>query len=152
VHKIRKLSKLWMPLGKNVTIVGGGLVGVELSHFLSERKRNVSVLETRPVMAPEMAHPRRWRSLHQASLSGVKFHNDIQVVEIRKNSVVYIKDESECEVPADSVILAEGIEADRKLLEKFAGVEVETHIIGDAESIGYIEGAIRSGNRVGRLL
>ena len=152
VQKIRKLSKLWMPLGKNVTIVGGGLVGVELSHFLSERKRNVSVLETRPVMAPEMAHPRRWRSLHQASLSGVKFHNDIQVVEIRKNSVVYIKDENECEVAADSVILAEGIEADRKLLEKFPGIEVETHIIGDAESIGYIEGAIRSGNRVGQIV
>ena len=152
MKKIRKLSKLWMPLGKNVTVIGGGLVGVELSHFLSERKRNVSVLETRPVMAPEMAHPRRWRSLHQASLSGVKFHNDIQVVEIRKNSVVYIKDESECEVPADSVILAEGIEADRKLLEKFAGVDVETHIIGDAESIGYIEGAIRSGNRVGQIV
>ena len=152
MKKIRKLSKLWMPLGKNITIVGGGLVGLELSHFLSERKRNVSVLETRPVMAPEMAHPRRWRSLHQASLSGVKFLNDIQVVEIRKNSVVYIKDENECEVAADSVILAEGIEADRKLLEKFPGIEVETHIIGDAESIGYIEGAIRSGNRVGQIV
>ena len=152
MEKIRKLSKLWMPLGKNVVIIGGGLVGVELSHFLSERKRNVSVLETRPVMAPEMAHPRRWRSLHQGSLSGVKFHNNIQVVEIRKNSVVYIKDESECEVPADSVILAEGIEADRKLHEKFADIEVETHIIGDAESIGYIEGAVRSGNKVGQIV
>ncbi|MEC7909433.1 MAG: NAD(P)/FAD-dependent oxidoreductase, partial [Actinomycetota bacterium] len=140
MEKIRKLSKLWMPLAKNVLIIGGGLVGVELSHFLSERKRNVSVLETRPVMAPEMAHPRRWRSLHQGSLSGVKFHNNIQIVEIRKNSVVYIKDGSECEVPADSVILAEGIETDRKLHEKFADIEVETHIIGDAESIGYIEG------------
>ncbi len=150
--KIRKLSKLWMPLGKNVVIIGGGLVGVELSHFLSERKRKVSVLETRPVMAPEMAHPRRWRSLHQGSLSGVKFHNNIKVVEIRKNSVVYIKDESECEVPADSVILAEGIEADRKLHEKFADIEVETHIIGDAESIGYIEGAVRSGNKVGQIV
>ena len=42
------------------------------------------------------------------------------MVEIRKNSVVYIKDENECEVAADSVILAEGIEADRKLLEKFS--------------------------------
>ncbi len=152
MEKIRKLSKLWIPLGKNVVIIGGGLVGVELSHFLSERKRNVSVLETRPVMAPEMAHPRRWRSLHQGSLSGVKFHNNIQVVEIRKNSVVYIKDESECEVPADSVILAEGIEADRKLHEKFADIEVETHIIGDAESIGYIEGAVRSGNKVGQIV
>ena len=74
------------------------------------------------------------------------------MVEIRKNSVVYIKDENECEVAADSVILAEGIEADRKLLEKFPGIEVETHIIGDAESIVYIEGAIRTGNRLGQIV
>jgi len=152
IKKIRKLSKLWMPLGHNVTIVGGGLVGIELSHFLSERRRNVTVLETRPVMAPEMAHPRRWRSLHNASLSGVKLHNDIQVVEIRKNSVVYIKDGKELETSVDSVILAEGIEADKTLSEKFADLEVETHIIGDADNIAYIEGAIRSGNRVGKLL
>ena len=51
-----------------------------------------------------------------------------------------------------AVILAEGIEEDKTLIEQLTDLEVETHIIGDAESIGYIEGAIRSGNKVGQLL
>ena len=62
------------------------------------------------------------------------------------------KDAEEFEIFSDSVILADGVEADKTLIEKFNDLEVETHIIGDAESIGYIEGAIRSGNKVGRLL
>ena len=56
------------------------------------------------------------------------------------------------EIFTDSVILAEGIEEDKTLIEQLTDLEVETHIIGDAESIGYIEGAIRSGNKVGQLL
>lgn len=30
---IQGLSKLWMPLGKRVVIIGGGLVGLELAEF-----------------------------------------------------------------------------------------------------------------------
>ena len=152
IEKIRILSKFWMPLGKRVTIIGGGLVGIELSHFLSERKRLVTVVDKKPVMAPEMAHPRRWRTLHEITSSNVELHNGVEVVEINKNSVVCVKDAEEFEIFSDSVILAEGVEADKTLIEKFNDLEVETHIIGDAESIGYIEGAIRSGNKVGRLL
>ena len=152
IEKIRILSKFWMPLGKRVTIIGGGLVGIELSHFLSERKRLVTVVDKKPVMAPEMAHPRRWRTLHEITSSNVELHNGVEVVEINKNSVVCVKDAEEFEIFSDSVILADGVEADKTLIEKFTDLEVETHIIGDAESIGYIEGAIRSGNKVGRLL
>jgi NADPH-dependent 2,4-dienoyl-CoA reductase/sulfur reductase-like enzyme len=152
IEKIRFLSKFWMPLGKRVTIIGGGLVGIELSHFLSERKRQVTVVDNKSVMAPEMAHPRRWRTLHEITSSNVELHNDVEVVEINKNSVICLKGMEEFEIFSDSVILAEGIEADKALSEKFADLEVETHVIGDAESIGYIEGAIRSGNKVGRLL
>ena len=152
IEKIRLLSKFWMPLGKRVTIIGGGLVGIELSHFLSERKRLVTVVDKKPIMAPEMAHPRRWRTLHEITSSNVELHNGVEVVEINKNSVVCIKDAEEFEIFTDSVILAEGIEEDKTLIEQLTDLEVETHIIGDAESIGYIEGAIRSGNKVGQLL
>jgi len=150
--KIRKLSKFWMPIGKNVVVIGGGLVGIEVSHFLAERNRTVTVIESGPVMATEMAHPRRWRALHQISLSGVKLHNNAEVIEIKGNTVVFKKDGNEFEVSADSVILAEGIKTNQTMFEQFAESGIETHIIGDAESIGYIQGAINSGNRVGHLL
>ena len=43
--RIRTLSKRWMPIGKNVVVLGGGLVGLELAEFLAERSRTVTVIE-----------------------------------------------------------------------------------------------------------
>ena len=42
---IQGLSKLWMPLGKRVVIIGAGLVGLELAEFLLDRGREVTVLD-----------------------------------------------------------------------------------------------------------
>ncbi|MBS0467063.1 MAG: FAD-dependent oxidoreductase, partial [Proteobacteria bacterium] len=42
---LQNLSKLWMPLGKRVVVIGGGLVGLELAEFLLARGRQVTVLE-----------------------------------------------------------------------------------------------------------
>ncbi|MGO1502649.1 MAG: FAD-dependent oxidoreductase, partial [Marinobacter sp.] len=60
---LQGLSKLWMPLGKHVVIVGGGLVGLELAEFLIERGRTVTVLEPGVSLGSELAIVRRWRVL-----------------------------------------------------------------------------------------
>ena len=43
--RVAALSERYMPVGKRVVIVGGGLVGVELAEFLLDRGRHVTVLE-----------------------------------------------------------------------------------------------------------
>ena len=71
-ERARVLSKLWMPIGKRVAIAGGGLVGLELAEFLVERGRRVTVIEEGAFLAPEMAIPRRWRTLHVLRERGVE--------------------------------------------------------------------------------
>ena len=141
-----------MPIGKKVVVIGGSLVGVELAHFLAKRKRQVTVLESTSVMATQMAHPRRWRTLHEAELSGVNFYNEIQVIEINNDSVIWSKEGKESKTSADSIILTDGIESDLSLIEEFSSLNIEMHIIGDADYVGYIEGAIRSGNQIGSTI
>ena len=58
--------------GGGNTGYGGGLVGVELAEFLAERGREVTVLEESPVLAAEMALPRRWRILYTLREHGVQ--------------------------------------------------------------------------------
>lgn len=60
---LQSLSKLWMPLGKKVVIVGGGLVGLELAEFLLARGREVTVLEPTDKAGRELSIVRRWRVL-----------------------------------------------------------------------------------------
>lgn len=41
-----------MPLGKRVSIIGAGLVGLELAEFLIERGREVTVLDPGNTLVP----------------------------------------------------------------------------------------------------
>jgi NADPH-dependent 2,4-dienoyl-CoA reductase/sulfur reductase-like enzyme len=103
---VRSASQFWMPIGERVVVVGGSLVGVELAEFLAERGRSVTVLEPGRVAGVGMAHPRRWRALHEARSHGVTFVTDAELVEITPTDVAY-------RLPGDdSEKAGEGHEAD----------------------------------------
>lgn len=150
--RVRSLSRLWMPLGRRVVVVHGGLVGVELAHFLAERGRDVTVLEPGTLPAEAMAHPRRWRALHESREEGVVFHTEAEVVAITTDHVEYRQGDDTHRVPADDVVIAGGVHADRSLADFLADAGHEVHVVGDAAEEWYIEGAVRSGHRVAAAL
>ncbi|CAG9248840.1 Effector protein [Paraburkholderia unamae] len=149
---LQGLSKLWMPLGKRVVIVGGGLVGLELAEFLLARGRTVTVLEESGKPGAELSIVRRWRVL-EAVEEHAKVERHARVQEITANAVSWVdKDNVEHLVPADSVVLATGAQADDAVARSLAGCGVPLHTAGDCATLGYIEGAMHSGHRVGRLV
>ena len=44
-YTLRWLSKFYMPIGKRVVVIGGGLHGCELGEFLTKRGRKVTIVE-----------------------------------------------------------------------------------------------------------
>ncbi len=149
---LRRLSYLWMPLGKRVCIVGGGLVGVELAEFLAERGRIVSIVEEGKLFGVELSVVRRWRVLDDLKQLGVVMINNAHVLRIEEQSLLLSIDGSEIDIEADTVILASGAKGDLSVAEMCAGLGYETLVAGDCDGVNYIEGAIRSGNEVGRNL
>ena len=145
INRVRSLSKRWMPIGKNVVVVGGGLVGVELAEFLAERKRKVTVLESGEKFGIEMAHPRRARALHEARGHGVSFVASAELVAIRSGEVDFRVDETIQTIRADDVVLASGVLPDESLADLFRSAGFDVRVVGDASTVGYIEGAVRSG-------
>ncbi len=131
---LQGLSKLWMPLGKRVVIVGGGLVGLELAEFLLARGREVTVL---------LAAVRRDGTLQlKASVQAIGKH-DVQWHDGDGNSHT---------TPADSVILAIGAEPDDGLARRLEDHGIAVQAIGDGASLGYIDGAMHQGNEAGRTV
>jgi hypothetical protein len=55
-------------------------------------------------------------------------------------------------VAVDHALLATGVVPDRRLADALAPLGKELHVIGDASEVGYLEGAILSGARIGRSL
>ncbi|TCP12529.1 FAD-dependent oxidoreductase [Simplicispira metamorpha] len=147
---LQSLSKLWMPLGKQVVIVGGGLVGLELAEFLLARGRQVTVLEPGTHPGPELPIVRRWRVVEAVTAHGV-LKLKAQVREITRDAVLWQDAKGiDQRTPADSVVLAIGAEADDRVATALAACGVPVHRIGDCAGVNYIEGAMHDGNRVGR--
>ncbi len=150
--KLRQASKAWMPVGDRVVIIGGGLVGVEMAEFMAERRREVVVLEERPVAGLEMAHPRRWRVLHDLREEGARIVTNARVLEIGEASVRFevVAEGGQTaveEVAADTVVLAIGLGPNPDPIEALREAGVPVEVVGDAKGVGYLEGAIRSGFR-----
>ncbi|MFJ7882768.1 FAD-dependent oxidoreductase [Pseudomonas sp. NPDC096917] len=148
---LQKLSRVWMPLGKRVTIIGGGLVGLELAEFLIARGRQVCVLESGTHLGRELAIVRRWRVLHEIRVHGGELITGASVTAIEGNRVRYQRaDGTLGDSLADSVVLAIGAQPDTTLLDELTAAGLPASSIGDCHSIGYIEGAISAGHKAGR--
>jgi pyruvate/2-oxoglutarate dehydrogenase complex dihydrolipoamide dehydrogenase (E3) component len=147
---LREASKAYMPVGKEVVIVGGGLVGLELAEFLAERGRQVTILEEGPKFGLEMAHPRRWRVLDDLRHLGVELIADARIHAIGKRAIETESPTAEGgraprSIPADTVILAVGLAPNPGEARALAEAGVPLREIGDVTGVGYLEGAIRDG-------
>lgn len=150
---IQGLSKLWMPLGKRVVIIGGGLVGLELAEFLLARGRQVTVLEPGTHAGTELPIVRRWRVIEAVQDHG-QLHLQAQVQRIERKQVVWLNKKGEGHsTVADSVVLALGAEPDARVAEQLQALtSLPVRRLGDSAALGYIEGAMHSGHHAGRTI
>jgi len=142
--RIRALSRRWMPVRKQVVVIGGGLVGLGLAEFLAERRRQVTVLEPGAALGLPMASPRRWTAVRRARQHGVRLVRDAVVTEITATDVACRVGGQDERVAAGSVIVATEVTPSAGLAEDLRALGVEVHVVGDAGTVGYIEGAIHS--------
>lgn len=144
---LTQLSKVWMPLEKDVVIIGAGLVGLELAEFLIERGRRVTVLADAEIGA-ELSIVRRWRVLHNLRTHDVAILRVQSVTEITQREVHYTDQEGEAHaLAAQSVILATGALPNLDIAKQLFGAH-RTHMIGDGAQVDYIEGALKSATTV----
>jgi len=137
------------PIGHKVLVVGGGMVGAETAEFLAEQGHDVSIVEMRHTIGPDVIHEHRiflMRALHEY---GVKELTDAAVAEIFADGVSYKNaadksDETLYEARGfDTVVLSMGFvsrytsrDADRNVVYDFKNaveeIVPETYLVGDA--------------------
>ncbi|WP_308014458.1 NAD(P)/FAD-dependent oxidoreductase [Nocardia coffeae] len=145
---IRAVTRKFLPMGKNVVVIGGSLVGLELSEFLAERGRNVTLLEEGQQLGVPMAMPRRWTAVRHATEHGVTIHRHAVVERITEQHVEFRVADKTMTAPADMVVVASKVSAQAPLAEALEGAVPEVHVIGDAAEVDYIQGAIHSAWKV----
>jgi len=142
VKALTILSKIWMPISKNIIIIGGDLVGLELAEFLIERGRKVTVLEPSTSLGPNLSIVRRSRVVHLLKENGATLLTNATVNEISKEGVLYELGEEAHLAQADQVIIAMGANPNLELTNALRDKNIAVTPIGDCTSVGYIHGAI----------
>ena len=141
---VRKATRAWMPLGRNVAIVGGELVGLELAEFLAERGRQVNVVDEVPRFGSGITLVRRLRLLAELREHGLGLHPASKDIRIEPGRVCFTDSGGEARsVAADHVIVAKGTSGDSSQAEAFRSKGLRVHEVGDGSGVGYIEGAMR---------
>ena len=146
---LRSLTRVWMPLGARVVVVGADLAAVELAEFLAERRRRVSLVEAGAEIAPEVGAKRRTEHMDRLDRLGVAVLTEQSVERIAPDAVVLA---GGTRLVADSVVIAGEVEADTSLYDALEGRVAERHAIGDCTGLGLIRKATEEGARVGCAL
>ncbi|MDC0069066.1 NAD(P)/FAD-dependent oxidoreductase [Gammaproteobacteria bacterium] len=142
---VRQASKLWLPVHKNITIIGSELVGLELAEFLAERGRTVTVMDQPSDVGQGLYLVRRMRLLEELNLLGVILIRKANDIVIGNHKVSYTNSRGQVRsLKTDHVIVAKGASGDTSLAETFKEAGFSTHTIGDCDGISYIEGAMES--------
>ncbi len=153
--QMQKLSKLWMPVGKSVVVIGGTLHGCELAEFLTKRKRRVIMAHNGPeqelgdrMTIDDLAY--LWPWLKQNS---VPVWAGVEYLAIQdKGLEVRLHDKRRFMLKGKHVITTQDWGPNHAVAEQFKGLVAETHVIGSCKEPGLIVDAIRDGAVIGRKI
>lgn len=132
-HVVLARDVLWgrASIGQEVVVLGGGLIGSETAAYCTEKGVKVSIVEQLSGIALEEDVTRRQFLLKFLEDRKVDILTETSIVEIKENSVVLEKNNSVFEYPADTVIIALGMESYNSLQQALSG-KAKITVVGDA--------------------
>lgn len=146
---LRWLTKFYMPIGKKVIIIGGGIQGCELAEFLTKRGRKVTIVEKAEFIGEGMVDALLWQLHLWFKKKGVSLITGVkEYVEITHKGLLLINKEGRRQViEADTIIPALPLKPNMDLFENLKGKAPEVYAIGDCKEPHLIVDAIGTGLR-----
>ncbi len=149
----RRLTKLWMPLGKRTVIMGGLIQGCQLAVFLMKRDRRVTVLEETSDLGDGMLAFHKIKVLDWLKKKGATLLPEIRYQEVNKGGLIVKTEEGNSRsIGADTILLATALEPETGAFEHQKEEVPEVYLGGDCRSPGLIVDAIADGFRIGRRI
>jgi len=151
----RTVLKHWTPFGKRVVVVGRGLPGIELAHFLVERGVQVSMVDTREEPAFGERPMPVLREFMRAELEKHAtprwLARSYEGIDERGLTIVDTTGEHRL-LEADTFIFVSDFCSITELAQALKGQHPEVHSIGDCKAPCGILDAIRDGYLVSQAL
>lgn len=147
------LTKVWMPIGRSVVIIGGAIQGCELAEFLVKRGRKVTIVDTKEMLGEGMTIDNRRRLFRWLDEKGVSMFNKVKYEEITDKGLVIVdKEGNRRNLESDTIVLIEPLKPNAELIKSLERIAPEVYIIGDCREPHLMAEAITDGWKVGNRI
>lgn len=152
-NTLRSLTKFWMPIGKRVVVIGGGMHGCELAEFLVKRNRKVTIVDSMDELGTDMIQHLKQQLFWWFNEKHVELVPGVRPVAITpKGLTVLTKQGYNRTIPADTVIPAVPMKPDTRLADDYRKTVSEVYTVGDCGHPGIIADAIAAGWKIGNTI
>lgn len=134
--------------GRNVVVVGAGSVGCETALYLHEGgAKQVHVVELRSKIAADMDNISRMKLMHELEEAQIGLYpsTTLDYVEAGAGTLKNVTDGTVKQIACDLVVIAVGSTSEQSLAQELTEKGIPVHVVGDAQCIGKIGEAVRSG-------
>jgi 2,4-dienoyl-CoA reductase (NADPH2) len=150
--QMAKLSKLWMPVGKSVVVMGGTLYGCELAEYLTKRRRRVVMVHDGPeeelgdgMTIDDLDNLWPWLKQHHVPIwAGVAYR---QITD--QGLEVSLGDKRKYIMKGNNIITTQDWGPNDATATPLKTLVAETFVIGSCKTPGLIVDAMRDGAKVG---
>lgn len=146
-HWAEILYEFNLPKEKNVLVIGGGLIGVEIANTLVDYGNKVIIVEALEDIARDMEMVTRKLNLMKLQKNNVVVYTNKKVSLIRNKSVM-LKSKNVFEDfwinDIDVIVVATGMRPNKELIEQLEN-KIPYYVVGDADKVGDAVSAIQSG-------
>ena len=123
--------------GSRVTVVGGGMVGIETADTLGERGCQVTVIEMQGVVAKEMARNNRFDVVARVEASGAAILTNTVIEGVSGTNFLLCSGERVHSVPiGDAVVLAVGPAPNLAVMPEVEAAGIPHVLVGDCSKPG----------------
>ena len=131
-----------LPSGKNVLIIGGGLIGVDVATALIPRGNRITIVKRSTDFGEDMEAIAKALSLKMMRESGAVFSDRTHIRRIEGRTVYAEREGKEIVFEdVDVIVVSTGLESYRPLVDELEH-RVPLYVIGDAREVGNAQDAI----------
>lgn len=128
-------------IGKNVVIVGGGLVGCEIAYEYAKEGKNVSVIEALPAI---LSAGEPVPIMNSMMLNDLLAHYNVKVitghklVSVDEDGITITGEDGNSKILADSVVMAIGYKPRESMVQQLMEAGIEVYQVGDGKKVGNV--------------
>lgn len=139
------------PVGQNVVIVGGSLVGVGVAEWLVEMGKTVTIVEMLKRIAADAPPFDRMGLMQRLAQHKVRLLPSTTAERLEESALVVSKEGGVQEtIPADTIVIAAGARPNQELLPALQGKAPEVYSVGDCVEPRRAHQAIHEASKVAR--